>query len=368
MAERTYLRIRRRRNAMSVATIRLEGLSKSVPDAPETKRQRTAIWRRVSSENKSEILEDDGNVRKRQYRVLDAVLEDEDLAQEKQPRARKRARRRLTLIDGESMMHNSFSSHQNPPKKVYKVLNPVERLVDDSLKQVFSGEKRSADHFKLCTTDERLEIHSRKWLVWHNDELGNLLHACALWNDVCMANELLSRELVGLTEGLDGEERTPYQVAELAGHTEICDMLQTTVDDYVFDLYSLDEADTDAWNGANTEEGDESMDALACELQGGVGYWDDNGHLVLDQRTHAWSEISVDDDVDSNHEDWDGNDYPDEEARSFEDGEDSEDERLLVGLRGRLSAVSYELEDNEGDFDPAYGIYGQGDPEYDLEG
>ena len=63
------------------------------------------------------------------------------------------------------------------------------------------------------------------------------------------------------------------------------------------------------------------------ELQGGVGYWTEEGELILEVEAHHMLGITNeydhdtdnecdDDDIDSNCEDYGGNDYPDEDYDS----------------------------------------------------
>ena len=376
-----YLRVRRRRNASTAAMIQMEGLmegrkrSRELSEqlelladlnlqetpAAANKKPRTAVWRRIEEDPK------DG-------RVFDAVLEEESNGESGSiAHSRVKKRRRLTLVDS-SVVDGSFSSlqqdnHQppiSPPKHAgYKVLNPVERLVDDSLLQVAAGTKTAAQHWQFCWQDPRLGSNSNNidMILWCNLQVGNLLHCCALWNDVDTATAVVSR-LPQMIAAVDGEGRTPYQVAELSGHDQICSILAAG-DGFVFDVYCLDESSSGHDNlvpGTGTVDSDEAQIVTCCELQGGVGYWDDKGELVLeiplDERDA--SDQHADDEEDSNSENWDGNDYPDNEDDN-EDVFDSPDETF------RNCAVNLAaIEDTEYSYDPSYGIYG-GEPEYDEE-
>ena len=419
MPERTYLRIRRRRNAVSALKIQLDGidnydestttssnnclplseqehhrplastvdgassssskLSDPLPPitSPPTKRSKIVVWRRVSGNNGQQpeaILL--ASSRKRDYRVVDAVLDDDDIFGNTTQPAGELAhkRRRLTLVEPvDELIHGTGSTTQigsNARKKpAYKILPPTERLVDDSLQQVFAGTRAVSEHFELCSLDPRLFHDSRQWFAWTNPEYGNLLHACALWNDEGVAQELLNRDLVQLLQELDGEGRKPHHVAELCGHSHLADLLRGAFEeeDYVFDLYCMDgETMSD---DVDTSGATETETPLDCELQGGVGYWDENGQLVLNLIHRTMSEVSVADEDeldDPNHEDWNGNDYPEDDFEDDLSNIEDPDEFHLYRDSHRSLYGELGIGD-EGDFDAAYGIYGQNEPEYDYE-
>jgi len=546
--QRTYLRIRRRRNAVSAQTIRFrcsavdsnnddkdnntavaalltnttttasitstQNATANTADAvffdnkqqqqmlpPASKRPRTGsssaaavVWRRVSSttldgtgtagaganddneedEELRAMLFHRDNKKKRtrhQYRVVDAVLEDDhddnaapseleaSPAGEQGSSSRKRQRRRLTLVQGAAaatsvpggnLFDNTRSAFGSNGSKKNKrgrsvsnggnkkskgrplaVLNPCERLVDDSLRQVFSGQTSVAEHFWLVTSDPRLVDRSRTWLTWCSETDGNLLHAAALWNDADTAREVLSRQLGGdVLYARDGEGRTPETVAAMVGHSDVQEVLALASqledyldeeqdggdndEDYVFDLYCLEENPSNIGNQSAMEIGNENDDGdldgdnhgsnnndnslLDCELDGGIGYWDDNGQLVLSRNVRTVSAADdIDDDDDSNDEGWGGNDYPDEEeggdidngaefcydkhlyrAHSLDDDNDDDDSSSDGGGNGynninnnfRRRGLNYDddgYDDEEGLFDAAYGSHQQESEYYDFE-
>jgi len=234
----------------------------------------------------------------------------------------------------------------------------------------------------------------------------------------------------------------------MSGHRDVYDLLQQDAidaeiqrdydnenddDEYVYDIYCLDDdgdhdnrgednlanksgisnnrrcsdrgdADMEVVlpNGGNGSEGDTeatSLSFLDCELHNGVGYWDEQGNLVLDHvksrevsaKNDGGAEDEDDnDDADSNDEGWGGNDYPEDEeddvdlSEKFYDMYEDDDELLLGGyLRGRHQQQRQQNirdddvggggrmvdhdDDGDGMFDAAYGICDQNEPEYELE-
>jgi hypothetical protein len=420
MSERTYLRVRRRRNAVAVLKIQLDGILEpddehddspspenrpAVPNLPPdvyshrrpSKRSKKVVWRRVSeTENNDFVLYSEALQevnRKRDYRVVDAILHDDD---NNDDHLSSHKRRRLTLVQSSFDHHNASSRRRlswneeagNDPvvtkrtsRQPYKILLPNERAIDDSLKQVFVGKRLVSEHYDLCCTDPRFAEHRDRWLAHRNEDYGNVLHACALWNDVGVASDLALNHhqrvghdgfLESLVRARDGEGRTPLQVAELSGHDGVVGVLRGVHDDsddesFVFDLYCLDgDGSNETDNAENKESNVDDFETtpLDCELEGGVGYWDENGQLVLDLLPpRTASEVSVADEEeydDPNHEDWNGNDYPDEE--DVDEDPLSDDEPIeAMENRGRAGFTCGHESDDEGDFDAAYGIYGQED-------
>ena len=252
----------------------------------------SVVWRRLSLE---------GDKKRTTYRIVDALLEED---------GRKTKRRKLTLI--ETSNGADFPSVVSVRRKTaLKVLDPLSRLVDDSLQQVHAGTRRIMDHYRFVMTDPRLAYESKKWLAWCHSSGGNLLHACALWNDVEVTSELCHSNLVAtLTEAVDGDDRTPYEVAQLSGHDSVCQVLEAFGGDttnYVYDTFCLEENDE--------EEYEEQT--MTVELKGGVGYWTPEGELVLEAPEKSPASLShvfdEDGEIDSNCEEYGGNDYPEDE-------------------------------------------------------
>jgi hypothetical protein len=426
MSERTYLRVRRRRNAVAALKIQLDGIvleqdedeaeggETRTQDLPESrpsidnqpsdlssrrrppKRTKKAVWRRVSvSENDELALYGEALHevnRKRDYRVVDAILQDEV---DNDDKFNSHKRRRLTLVQTSfdhtasprrrSSWNENAGCNPTPTKRAlrqpYKILLPNERAIDDSLKQAFVGKRLVSEHYDLCCTDPRFAAHRDRWLAYRNEDHGNVLHACALWNEVAVASALVLNHhqrashddfLESIVRARDGEGRTPLQVAELSGHDSVVGALREVLgesedESFVFDLYCLDGDDSKAMDASENGESNGSDFAttpLDCELEGGVGYWDENGQLVLDLLPpRTMSEVSVADEEeldDPNHEDWNGNDYPDEEE--VDEDPLSDDELVeTMPIRGRAGFTRGLESDDEGNFDAAYGIYGQED-------
>ena len=434
--------------------------------------QGSVVWRRVSQDDlplvplpSTSSSKRDCKKRSIDVRVVEAIIEDEDdqgtTSNTEEGSLQKKRRRRLTLLPSDVQKQDLAISDSRLLKKApLKVLTPLERLVDDSLVQVFGGEKTCSQHWSECSANAQLA--PKLWLSWSNTDTNNgtLLHACALWNCVettrlfiqttkqgSMNNDTADSPL----ELLDGDGRTAYQVAAMAGHSQVCDLLvaagastimsststatlaSTSIrdsdpedddddddDEYEYHIYQLDhQAVTNesgvasppymgAGQGPSAKDAgsivaegrDENGTMLECELYGGIGYWDEEGRLILtrDQDGGLVHEskngrcvLMVDDDddgangddVDSNHEDWDGNDYPDDDFDIVEDDDDSQnggfgdrydddddddDDFVETSFRSRPAMIQSRYDaDVDGDFDAAYGIYGQNESEYELE-
>jgi hypothetical protein len=388
MPNRMYLRVKHRRTSAISSTLRLEGLDSrkrdrddlvdaisdlrvtsgsntaasdnnisDAPAAPHDGRRRAAVWRRIE-------LNDNGVDKKRSVHLVDAVLEDDNEGDAKQSSKR----RRLTLLDTDADAKDSLfkTAASLKPKVGYRVLDPVQRLVDDSLQKVHAGEVSIAQHMKFVSTDPSLASQSRRWLAWCHSSLGNLLHACAAWNDVEMASEVLTRDLEGLADAVDQQGLTPYEVAELSGHQHVCEVLEAfgaDTSNYVFDIYCLDDGDE------NDKDESESKDIepMSLELQGGVGYWNEEGQLILEMDENAINDEDDHDEEDSNDEGWDGNDYPEDEDEHVGGwGGDDEEEDLPDNTFRNRAAKPYE-EDNDVEYDASYGISGLPEAEYDEE-
>ncbi|CAB9523023.1 expressed unknown protein [Seminavis robusta] len=332
-----------------------------------------AVWKRV------EVLDADGPAAaftgEKRCRVVDAILEGD---------GRSTKRRKLTVLGEFKQDNNNTDNKTKKAKKsnIYKVLDPVTRLVDDSLNMVHSGDKTVGDHYNFITTDPRLATEARSHLLYRNRG-GTLLHACAQWNDVETAHDLLRKSLPGMADAVDDDGRTPYETAQLCGHESIAGVLEAFGADttnFVYDMFVPEEIQvvsaTTSNNNNNApqqlqsasttnmstdlEEEEEPWDPLKksavepmgtsttkssnnggngnhpptpdlslvdtsrlLELQGGVGYWTEDGELILEVEHHhvvsaEYGHDSDDDydeeDIDSNCEDYGGNDYPEDES------------------------------------------------------
>ena len=283
-------------------------------DVEESKPKSSAVWKRLSVQE-----EDNEEEGQQNYRIINALLEEEE-----EERATKR--RKLTLLDDASSSASSPTKKKKSEavrrKKPLKILDPLTRLVDDSLQQVHAGSKQISEHYQFCVTDSRLLTGggAKRWLTWCHSTGANLLHACALWNDVEMTNELCQSSTMcgALTEALDGDDRTPYEVAQLSGHDSVCQVLEAYGGDttnFVYDIFCLDEH--------SVKSDDDDVDPMTVELKGGVGYWTPDGELILEAPDKAQSSLDryYDDDgeIDSNCEEYGGNDYPEEDELDWND-------------------------------------------------
>jgi hypothetical protein len=294
--------------------------TESCVDSSETslpqrkKMRRSAIWRHVVPSTGSPT-----NVQ-----FIDAVLEDDEIASSK----RRSSSQKLTLID--SSKKSSFVPVETTKKSSYKVLNPLERMVDDSLKEVIAGSKSAHVHWNWCRNDSNFLQDRAKYIQWCGQ--GNLLHACALWNNTETASELLmwaaaQGAVEVLTQAVDAEGNIPYRTAQLVGHNAVADVIASFGgdDDYVYDVYCLDESppEDDESNLLSSAENPEQV--KLCHLENGVGYWDEKGELVVEFPAPETGFLPIDQDdgdEDSNSENWDGNDYPDDEESHDSDEED----------------------------------------------
>jgi hypothetical protein len=173
---------------------------------------------------------------------------------------------------------------------------------------------------------------------------------------------------------LNAEGLNPIEVARLSRNTEVqqvYEMYASSLPDdlndlpldsseVIYDLYSLV---PESGNRHESKIEDVDPAVLDCELHNEcLGFWDaSTGDLVL-APNRAVEELN--DDLDSNDEDWDGNDYPDDEDWSSASSEEEEN----GDFRHRRTAPRYagHNDDDDGNFDPSYGaIYGQSDSLYD---
>lgn len=299
-------------SGMNLSDERNEDTSES--SLPRRKKmRRSVVWRQVESTERPP----------KNVQFIDAVLEE---TEEEVHSKKRRTSQKLTLIDSSSSS-SGFIPVKTAQKASYRVLNPLERMVDDSLKEVIAGSKSAHDHWIWCRNDPNFLQNRAKYIQW--GATANLLHACALWNDVETASELLlwaaaQGVIEVLTQAIDEEGNTPYRTAQLVGHEAVAEVIASFGgdEDYVYDVYCLDETqlDDDVHLSSSVED-DEQV--KICHLHGGVGYWDEKGELVVEMPATETGfrpiEQDNDEDEDSNSENWDGNDYPEDEEDSDDD-------------------------------------------------
>ena len=173
--------------------------------------------------------------------------------------------------------------------------------------------------------------------------------------------------LLELLKIRDGEGRTAMDVAEMLGHQEMLAVLsqfsssplhhgkeqEEEDEDYIYDLYCVEDDrprdvssvkndpnsgldQTSALNGDTNVISDQTGDAndhglektadqaVVVNMRGGVGYWNEDGELVIDVFSNE-NDMTGDSDLDeeeydSNREDCDANEYPDDDdLGSYED-------------------------------------------------
>lgn len=389
---RTILRIRRRRTENPIPCIRLEGVvsntGAATSDDPlrepfldegngapynteKCQRSTAVLWKRFDPSNGDTTngigdgsLHDDAATKKRsgeKYRIVDAMFvatEGESGEGDEDNNLRSKKRRKLTLLDSSTIADGppASPSSSSPVKKKkrgkeFRVLDPLTRMVDDSLKEALIGEKTVESHYRQLTTDPRFtmrEIETQtKWMTWSLDGGENLLHCCALWNDASITSEILKRFGASgtysgngnssirsaLMEAVNDDGQTPYEIAQTIGHTRVCEVLEVYGGDtsnYVYDIFYLNQDglvktrpnDNGAAGDGNPFDFEEGPGITTAEMSNGIGYWTPEGELILEtasneRRARSMSQ-ETEGDIDSNCEEYGGNDYPDDEE--YEDG------------------------------------------------
>jgi hypothetical protein len=205
----------------------------------------------------------------------------------------------------------------------------------------------------------------------------------------------------------DGDGRTALDVAEMAGCREVLDVLQRFScwdadaakdqkedqeqeqdQDFVYDVYCLEdwsptgdrEASTSNTSGSsathapsdggtNARDGnaaagdspstaaddDNANDApIVVNMRGGVGYWNEDGELVLDVFSNDDMEDSEvdEEEYDSNREDCDANDYPDDDVGLYNDDDavDGNDDDDGDGEMGMLAKYNGDWDSDDSDY------------------
>jgi hypothetical protein len=92
------------------------------------------------------------------------------------------------------------------------ILDPVSRLVQESLQTVLKGEWTVAQHLEMLSTDSCFSDQTRRWLQF-SGTAGNVLHISALLNDVEGASAVVAWEIPSLLQAIDADGQTPYQLA-----------------------------------------------------------------------------------------------------------------------------------------------------------
>ena len=326
------------------------------------------------------------------------------------------------MLDRNNKTKQQQNKQKQKSKQPIKILDPLTRIVDDSLQEVLVGAKTIESHYQLLFRDPRFTLQDitlqRKWLTWSCQESNsNILHCCALWNDPITTNQILQycSTAAGnggnvqskLVEATDVDGRTPYEIAQLIGHEQVCQVLEAYGGDtsnYVYDIFYLDDdvddddndktttknADDDVskinhhhradekdsmgnniGNGHDIADGNEedrginNMAMMTAELTSGVGYWTPDGELILEADEKFTRSLSheTDGDIDSNCEEFGANDYPDEDDDDDADyqhnklhwhdddhdsyNDDDDDDEVGVSNNGQ----SYDIQDQYVEYD-----------------
>jgi hypothetical protein len=398
----------------------VEVINKAIDDECHLMQQRLttrrpALWKLVTStlQNNIDIKKDSKETKKRVVTaILEAVYDDDN--QNPYDNNTITKRRKLDIVHDTTtdvslmslLVPQDDSKMTASKRKGLKILHPLERMVDDSLQQVFRGERTIQQHVDLILNDPNLQgAGNIKWWIWCNVEYGNLLHACSIWNNVIMTNEILSRlsqarndkdddYICVASSARDTSGQTPYDVARLSGHHEVCNVLESygyskimadSDNNFEYDLYCLQENDDNDEFMISENDDNASSNAIACELRTGqTGYWNEEGELVLElfqDGEVSNSDLKSDEDDDSNRESFEGNDYPDDEGTD-DDGilwpptDDSDDDGyencVDQTYRNRpvvRSSYSYDSQDEatNGIHDASYGIFSSNAEQYDSE-
>lgn len=305
---------RMRQNDLSELTDLIDDLEHSATSAMKSKKRKNKlIWKRIEEKQKLPAAKNN------QY--VDAEL---NHFTEEGPS--KRQRLALTLTSSASPQNNKKKRQRNNT-----ILDPLTRLVQDSLTQVRDGSSRLSQYINFLENDNRMQTEqAQKWIVMPlHDDNSNVLHLAALWNDVeACRHVLMQYQSDAILDAANADGQRPYQVAQAAGHEQVAQVLAAfgaDTNDYVYDVFYLSKEDEAAMDSANVPAAEPAM----VELRGGVGYFDENGQLILEamcpedftdeDAIKQQNQVNNDDDVDSNAEDHEFNDYPEEENYSDDD-------------------------------------------------
>ena len=371
----------------------------------ETSWESTAslVWKRVHTSSSSS-----SSAPKRSWKVcLDAILEQQqsdgsvnkkkrttttELESENNQQQQQRLRLRLLKQSDDTDAAALSKGGKKKKKKEVAVLDPLSRLVNDSLQQALEGTKSVQEHLDFIQSDPRLVDGRSNWIMWTTADGSNVLHAAALRNDVEATRRVLHHFVTGdddgkskssLVEAADDQQQRPYQIAKATQHEGVAQLLEAhgaDTDDYVYDVYCLQQQDQQQQDqpqqpqldqhhrgkpvATNMDDRTPEEEPTLVDLVGGVGYWNEQGQLVLEAANQNFvnsehdEDVSLegDDDIDSNAEDYEFNDYPEE---NDDDELLSDDEVWEQNHRQILR--EYQDEDGDEEYDVQYGLYDAGD-------
>ena len=307
----------------------------------------TLTWKRIETSLSEAATEKES--RKRSLKYVDATLNRID------PKRQKLA---LTL-EKSPTSKNSLSPR---PRAKNAILDPTYRLIDQKMKQIQEGSSTLQQYLDFLEHDERVMHDTNRFLSWTLPDGSNVLHLAALWNNVEEARYILMSYPKALCiDSANVNGQRPYQNAILAGNDQVAQLLVSfgaDTHDYVYDVFQL----------VTEQEQEEQIDPTYVELRGGVGYLNEHGELILETLCpedygHDSDDdfAQEDDDVDSNAEDHEHNDYPDEESDEDYASDDAIGFRhdrvpMPVG-RMAVNSSSYPDEDRDAEYDAQYGLY-----------
>ena len=245
-----------------------------------------------------------------------------------QDRRTKKARLRMINTQDVSLLPSNNDNKENgrgkrsSPKKVI-IVDPLTQRVDDCLKlchQSFSVK----DFLELMTDGSippgisGITSYSKILNKLCTNGRGSALHVAALSNDKWGVEQLLSMGADVMLQ--DSDNYIPAEVAIMAGHKEVSDILyqasiKTEEVDFVYDYYVVHgdkskDKEKDK-RGEGNDQDDSANDMTLLEFEGGTGYWE-NGVLIFEKEEQIGDiQDQGDLDYDSNDENFEGNDYPD---------------------------------------------------------
>lgn len=240
-------------------------------------------------------------------------------------------RRRLTL-----QQSSPFTSNQKRPKGI--ILDPLSRLVDENLKKVLEGSATLQNYLDFLEQDTRVSHEVKRYIGRRLDDGSNVLHIAALWNCVEQARHILLNygKHVNIDE-MDASGHRPYQIAKLAGHNQMADIIEAfgaDTHDYAYDIFYL----------ATDSRTEEAEEATMVELEGSFGCFMNEGKLIFDHfadDTDDSSTVAYGDDDDSNAEDHENNDYPEEEEldEGGSQSDDSSNDAWNINFRNQTTSL-----------------------------
>ena len=182
---------------------------------------------------------------------------------------------------------------------------PLMELVDDSLYEVYYGNKSVSDHIKLLTCHPRFQgIHEEEgnnniepWMERNHPKAGNILHACVMSNDVDMARQILhhmSNTRV-LMEAMDGDGMTPHDLASICKNMVMCQLLEDHGSKPNIGLLYLDDLEEDLCDERVEKERVEDEEESREQSEHHHHHSRTMSNDDRDDQPHAFNDITEDD-------------------------------------------------------------------------